>query len=126
MKKIILSLSVLAVLASCGGSSEKKTDEPATTGTDRSADPVYQKGMTLVGQKDCALCHKVDDVLTGPSYRDIAAKYAGSPDTVVTHLAGKIINGGNGVWGDAFMTPHPDLPQADAEAMVRYILLLKK
>ena len=47
-------------------------------------------------------------------------------DTIVSHLAGKIITGGSGVWGPALMTPHPTVSKEDAEAMVRYILLLKK
>ncbi|HPG12254.1 MAG TPA: cytochrome c class I, partial [Chitinophagaceae bacterium] len=62
---------------------------------------------------------------TGPSYRDIANKYGSMSDTIISHLAGKIIAGGNGVWGDVFMTPHAGLSKEDAEAMVEYILLLK-
>ncbi len=41
-------------------------------------------------------------------------------------LAAKIIKGGSGVWGQVPMTPHPNLSVADAEQMVKYILLLKK
>ena len=41
-------------------------------------------------------------------------------------IAEKIIKGGTGVWGSALMTPHASLAQEDAEAMVKYILLLKK
>jgi len=51
-------------------------------------------------------------------------KYAGV-DTAVTYLAKKIIAGGSGVWGSVPMTAHPELSQADAEQMVKYILLLK-
>jgi len=64
--------------------------------------------------------------LQGPSYRDVANKYASLPDTIVTHLAGKIIKGGSGVWGEVPMTPHPALSEEDAKSMVKYILLLKK
>jgi cytochrome c len=132
MKKVVLSFFVLTLLAACGGSDEKKTTEtkeetttePATT--DVSDNPVYQKGLALVAKSDCLTCHKVDEPLTGPTYRSVANKYAGMSDTIVTHLAGKIIKGGAGVWGQVFMTPHPALSQQDAEDMVRYILLLKK
>jgi len=82
--------------------------------------------LELAAKSDCFTCHTVDDKLTGPPYREVANKYAGLPDTIVTHLAGKIINGGSGVWGEIAMTPHPALSEADAEAIVRYILLLKK
>jgi cytochrome c len=131
MKKIVLSMMVAAVLVSCGGKDKKgdgdskpDADKKETT-TDNSANPDYEKGLALVGQSDCLTCHKIDEMLTGPAYRDIANKYAGA-DTAVKYLAGKIISGGTGVWGQVMMTPHASLSQEDAEAMVKYILLLKK
>ena len=131
MNKIILSWAISALLISCGGGDEKKEESTSKTTTestekDVTQDPAYQKGLGLVAKSDCLTCHKIDEPLTGPTYRDVANKYAGMPDTIVTHLAGKIIKGGNGVWGETFMTPHPSVSQEDAEAMVRYILLLKK
>ncbi len=131
MKKIILSMVIAAALVSCGGKDKKADDGSKTdadkkeTATDNSANPDYEKGLALVGQSDCLTCHKIDEMLTGPSYRDIANKYAGA-DTAVKYLAGKIISGGNGVWGEVMMTPHTSLSQEDAEAMAKYILLLKK
>jgi cytochrome c len=134
MKKIFLLAAVSALLISCGGGDKDKkadgetTQEPEKTenSTDISQNPDYQKGLDLIAKSDCLTCHKVDEKLTGPSYRDVANKYASFSDTIVTHLAGKIINGGKGVWGEVYMTPHAGLSQADAEAMVKYILLLKK
>ena len=131
MNKIILLWAIAALLISCGGGDEKKEESTSKTTTestekDVTQDPAYQKGLGLVAKSDCLTCHKIDEPLTGPTYRDVANKYAGMPDTIVTHLAGKIIKGGNGVWGETFMTPHPSVSQEDAEAMVRYILLLKK
>jgi len=124
MKKLLFPV-VLVILASCGGSESKsKTEAPKTA--DVSKNPDYQKGLELVSKSDCFTCHQIDDKLTGPPYREVANKYAGMPDTIVTHLAGKIISGGSGVWGQIIMTPHPALSQADAEAMVKYVLLLKK
>ncbi|HEV8284999.1 MAG TPA: c-type cytochrome [Chitinophagaceae bacterium] len=125
MKKFFLFSFALCLLAACGGNESKsKTEEPKVA--DVTKDPNYQKGLELVSKSDCFTCHQIEDKLTGPPYREVAAKYAGMPDTIVTHLAGKIISGGSGVWGEILMTPHPALSQADAEAMVRYILLLKK
>lgn len=124
MKKSVLSLALLAVLAACGGGSgENKSQSGAS---DVSKDPVYQKGLELVAKSDCLTCHKIDDVFTGPSYRQIAEKYAGASDAMITELGQKILKGGNGVWGSALMTAHPAISQQDAEAMVKYILLLKK
>lgn len=87
-------------------------------------DPVYTKGLALVGKSDCLTCHKIDDKLIGPSYKDIAIKYAGAPHDVITALASSIIKGGSGNWGNVPMTPHPTLSQEEAETMVRYILTL--
>lgn len=136
MKKIFLPLALAIVISSCGNSSSetgtvsatdtKTSETKEATADDLSGNPVYQKGLALVAKSDCLTCHKIDDKLTGPSYRDVANKYAAMPDTIVTHLAGKIIKGGNGVWGEAYMTAHAALSQEDAEAMVKYILLLKK
>lgn len=133
MKKILLILSATTLFAACGGGGgkkeggETKQEETKTTdANDVSSNPDYQKGLELIAKTDCLTCHKVDEKLTGPAYRDVANKYAGMPDTIITHLAGKIIKGGSGVWGEVLMTPHPSISQADAEAMVKYILLLKK
>ncbi len=121
-------MTVTAVITSCGGGKEgKKTEgEKKEPVADNSKNPDYQKGLDLVGTSDCFTCHKIDEALTGPSYLDVAKKYAGTSDTVVSYLAGKIITGGKGVWGEVFMTPHAGISQEDAEAMAKYILLLNK
>ncbi|NBX11674.1 MAG: hypothetical protein EBR19_05635, partial [Chitinophagaceae bacterium] len=36
------------------------------------SDPVYTKGLGLVAKSDCLTCHKIDDKLIGPSYKEIA------------------------------------------------------
>lgn len=130
MKKFflpILSFSLLLACNSGGSKEEKQTDkkETSTEVADISANPDYQKGLGILAKNDCLTCHKVDEMLTGPSYRDVANKYAGM-DTAVSYLAKKIIGGGSGVWGSVMMTPHPGVSQEDAEAMAKYILLLKK
>ena len=126
-------MMVAAAISSCGGKDDKKggddikpEDDKKETVVDNSQNPDYQKGLALIAKSDCLTCHKIDEVLTGPSYRDVANKYAGTSDTVINYLAGKIISGGKGVWGEVIMTPHPAISQVDAEAMAKYILLLKK
>lgn len=128
MKKIILSLFLFTVLIACAGNSKEGKNESGTdeTAITASNDPVYQKGLELVARNNCLTCHKVDDVFTGPSYRQIAKRYKGASAAEVAELAQKIIKGGNGMWGSAMMTPHPGISLQDAEAMVQYILLLKK
>ncbi len=129
-----LLIGSLLLLAACGGadpSSTQVTETKSSTSTsahketvDPSRDAVYQKGLSLIAQSDCLTCHKIEEQMTGPSYRAIAEKYAGAPNDAITALAGTIIKGGVGNWGNVPMTPHPSLSQDDAEAMVRYILEL--
>lgn len=83
-----------------------------------------KKGEALISKSDCLACHKVDAKLLGPSYKEVAAKYANNASTV-SQLANKIKSGGSGVWGAVPMSPHPALSDDDAKAMVRYILSLK-
>ncbi|MCG2614764.1 c-type cytochrome [Terrimonas sp. NA20] len=137
MRKFILAATVLATLAACGGGetktgsgpetkpTESSTDTPAAS-DDLSSNPDYKKGLELIAQSDCFTCHKVDEAYTGPTYRQVADKYAAQAPGVIPELAKKIIDGGTGVWGSAPMIPHPSISQEDAEAMVKYILLLKK
>jgi len=85
----------------------------------------YEKGKNLIAMSDCLSCHQVDKKLVGPAYQEVAAKYEMN-DKNVTYLAGKIKQGGAGVWGQIPMTPHPDLSDEDAQEMAKYVLSLRK
>ncbi len=131
MKKYFVTVALLAVIAACNNSgTESETSDsssieaPAASSNDLSSNPDYQKGLALVASNDCLTCHKVDEKVTGPAYRDVANKFENTPENV-SMLAQKVINGSVGVWGPVAMTPHPALSQADAEQMVKYILLLR-
>ncbi len=126
MKKVFFSGLIIASLCACGGGGSNGGKNTGGDDAGLSANPDYQKGLALVAANKCMTCHQIDTKLQGPPYREVANKYAGMPDTIITHLAKKVITGGNGVWGEIFMIPHPAISQADAEAMVKYILLLKK
>lgn len=121
MKRIISMSLALVLLASCGGNDSKTKED----GNDLSQNPDYKKGLALVSKNDCFQCHRIDEAFTGPAYREVAEKYAGS-DTALNYLADKIIHGGSGVWGQVPMIPHPNLTEDDAKTIAKYILLLKK
>ena len=130
MKKVLGTMAAVILLAACGGSDTKKTEETAaapaaTASNDLSANPDYTKGLALVAGSDCLTCHKTSEKNIGPAYKDVAAKYENTEENVKM-LAEKVIKGGSGVWGAVPMTPHPQISQEDAEAMVKYVLLLKK
>ena len=129
MRKILCTLSAAVLLVACGGGETKKegtTETTTETAAPKPSDnPDYSKGLALVAGSDCLTCHKVGEKNIGPAYQDVAAKYENTDDNVKM-LAEKIIKGGSGNWGAIPMTAHAQLSQADAEAMVKYILLLKK
>ncbi len=130
MKKFILSAVVFAVLVACNNSDSTKTTSEKEVAPPKPAsisdNPDYKKGLALIGKSDCLTCHKVDEAINGPSYRQVAEKYASQGAAAVPVLAEKIIKGGSGNWGTVPMLPHPTLSHEDAEAMVKYILLLNK
>jgi cytochrome c len=128
MRKILFTLSAAFLLVACGGGDTKKETTETTTTTAEakpSDNPDYSKGLALVAGSDCLTCHKVAEKNIGPAYQEVAAKYENTDENIAM-LAGKIIKGGSGNWGAIPMTPHANLSQDDAEAMVKYILLLKK
>ncbi len=128
MTKIFVSFFAAALLLSCGNNANKTatTDAPSTpagptkpAATAMTAD--QEKGLDLITKSDCLGCHKVGEKLVGPAYLDVAKRYAGKPG-IEDSLAGKIIRGGSGNWGSVPMQGHPQLSEADAKAMVAYIL----
>lgn len=80
--------------------------------------------QALATSKNCMACHAVDKKLVGPSYKDVAAKYAGQKDAV-DKLAAKIIKGGSGVWGPVPMPPNAQVNEADAKKLATWVLTQK-
>ena len=69
-------------------------------------------------------CHAVDKKLVGPSYKDVARKYAGDK-TAVDKLAAKMIKGGSGVWGAIPMPANPQVSEAEAKRLAAWVLSQK-
>lgn len=88
-----------------------------------SGDLAYSAGASLIEGSDCYTCHKERAENVGPAYLAVAERYEDTPANI-TMLAGKVIKGGNGNWGERLMSGHPALSQSDAETMVGYILSL--
>ena len=80
--------------------------------------------MDLAKAKNCTACHAVDKKLVGPAYKDVAAKYASDKDAVAK-LSAKVIKGGVGAWGQIPMPANPQVSQADAETLVKWIMSTK-
>lgn len=77
----------------------------------------------LAKAKNCMACHAADKKLVGPSYKDVAAKYAGDAGAV-DKLAVKIMKGGAGVWG-AIPMPANNVTDAEAKALAEWVLSVK-
>ena len=80
--------------------------------------------QALATAKNCMACHAVDKKLVGPSYKDVAAKYAGQKDAV-DKLAAKIIKGGSGVWGPVPMPANAQVNDAEAKKLATWVLTQK-
>lgn len=74
--------------------------------------------------KNCMSCHSVDAKILGPSFKDIAKKYAGDK-TAEAKLATKVMKGGSGVWGAIPMPANAQVNDAEAKTLVKWILSVK-
>ncbi|MGO9930457.1 MAG: c-type cytochrome [Steroidobacteraceae bacterium] len=102
MQVFLLALGVIAVAAA---------DEPISDAT----------GNRLAAKYNCVSCHSLyDSSMQGPSYRDIAKKYA-SDTNARDELSASILNGSSGTWGSNTM-PSNDIPQDDLKKLVEWIL----
>ena len=80
--------------------------------------------LQLATAKNCMACHAVDKKLVGPSYKEVAAKYAGQANAVAK-LEAKVLKGGAGVWGPVPMPANAQVTPAEAKQLVAWILAQK-
>ena len=81
-------------------------------------------GKALMAASDCKACHQVSAAAVGPSFTAIADRYK-TQEGAIDQLAKKIIQGGGGNWGKVHnMSAHPQIAEADAKEIVKYIFSL--
>lgn len=78
----------------------------------------------LAKTKNCMACHAVANKVVGPAFKDVAKKYDGDK-TAEDKLVAKVIKGGSGVWGAIPMPANPQVSEADARTLVKWILAAK-
>ena len=88
-------------------------------GTAHAQDP-----KVLLQRYNCYVCHADNETRTGPAYIEVAERYRGNRKAASV-LTAVVRQGAHGA-GPWHMPPHPEVPEADARKMVRYILSLKK
>lgn len=126
MKRIFIATILMAIFSCSKSENSGNKDvlvsepEPALKVV---TDPVAE-GKSLVEGADCLGCHKVEEKMIGPSYREVAKKYENTPENVEM-LAEKIIKGSSGIWGDVPMPAHNGLSKENAKFMAQYILSSK-
>ena len=104
MKKSALIVSLFAMLATVTSGAAFANAELAT-------------------KKNCLACHATDKKIVGPSYKDVAAKYAGQKDAAAK-LAEKIQKGGVGAWGQIPMPANP-VTADEAKQLAAWVLTIK-
>ena len=80
-----------------------------------------EDGQALAKKSGCLSCHAVDHKIIGPAYKDVAKKYKGEADAEAK-LVAKVKKGGGGVWGAMPMPAQAQLSDADAHALVKWVL----
>jgi len=79
----------------------------------------------LAKTRNCMACHAVEKKLVGPSFKDVANKYAGQDDAI-NRLATKIMQGGGGVWGPVPMPANPNVSSTEAKQLATWVLSFKR
>lgn len=75
-----------------------------TLGLAASASALADDGEALFKKSGCNVCHAVDQKKVGPSFKEVAAKYAGNATAQAT-LEAKVRSGGSGSFGKVPMPP---------------------
>ncbi len=75
----------------------------------------------LAKKYNCTACHATASKFVGPSYAEIAKKYAGNA-SAATNLMNKIKQGGSGVWGAIPMPPNAAIPEAELRQLAEWSL----
>ncbi|HYW58062.1 MAG TPA: c-type cytochrome [Polaromonas sp.] len=80
--------------------------------------------LPLATAKNCMTCHAVATKLVGPSFKDVAAKYAGQKDAV-DKLSAKIVKGGAGTWGPVPMPANAQVTSDEAKKLAAWVMTQK-
>ncbi len=76
--------------------------------------------LDLAQKNACTACHAVDKKVLGPSYREVARKYADRTDAVA-QLADSIRQGGAGKWGPVPMPAQSAISDTGLAALAAWL-----
>ena len=69
-------------------------------------------------------CHTLDRKIVGPSFKNVAQRYAKQADAV-PRLAEKIVKGGGGAWGPVPMAANPHVSADEARRLAAWVLSIR-
>jgi cytochrome c551/c552 len=78
-------------------------------------------GLALMQKNGCTACHGVSTKVLGPGFTEVADKYRAAAGAAAA-LFNKVKNGSSGAWGPMPMPPQSQISDADAKALVQWIL----
>ncbi|ASV29192.1 hypothetical protein CJ263_02545 [Maribacter cobaltidurans] len=78
-------------------------------------------GLSLMMGSTCFSCHGDKEVMTGPSFSEIAERYGKNPKSIQL-LAGSILAGSEGKWSTIKMPANPGLTVRETEKIAAFIL----
>jgi cytochrome c551/c552 len=102
-----------AILALSAAAENKKSSEQGET--------KEMDVQALLASNACLGCHAIDTKIVGPSFKEVAVKYA-SVDNGQAQLATSIQDGGAGKWGAMPMPPMGGLSDEEAAALAKFVL----
>ena len=77
--------------------------------------------QALASARNCMSCHAMERKVVGPSFKEIAARYANDKGAA-DRLAGKIVRGGGGAWGAVAMPANPQVTPDEAKRLAAWVL----
>lgn len=88
------------------------------------AAPLVQASDALATRFACVACHQAERRVVGPSWKEIATKYADGSKSAA-QVAATIRAGSKGNWGAVPMPAQPAVSEADAATLANWILQRK-
>ncbi len=102
---------------------EQKPAEQPKSETKPAQTTAMADAEALAKAKGCYACHAENAKKVGPSYKDVAKKYADKPDAVA-YLSERIKKGGVGVWGNVPM-PAQNVTDEESKKLAEWVLSFK-
>lgn len=80
--------------------------------------------IDLARQKNCMACHSMNNKVVGPAFKEISKRYSGEKG-VEDQLVQAVLKGSSGNWGAVPMPANRQVSEAEARALVKWILSQK-